>query len=80
MKVFHWLSGFAFAGKHIKCKCTGGKAGAETKIKAQHAIQGSANAQRKAEAQAKVGAVAHAQAQAPAQAKPKTKPGSKPKR
>ena len=73
MKVFHWLSPFAFPGKQIKCKCTGGKAGAETKAQAKHAIQASAKAQSKAEAQAKVSAIAHAQAQAPAQAKPKPK-------
>ena len=57
-----------------------GKAGAETKVQAQHAIQGSATAQSKAEAQVKVCAVLHAQAQAQAQAQPKPKPSGKPKR
>ena len=65
--MFHWLSGFVSAGKHTKYKCTGGKAGAETKVQAQHPIQGSAKAQSKTEAQAK--AEANAQAQAPGPAK-----------
>ena len=79
-EIIHLVYCFALAGKQIKCNCTGGKAGAETKVEAQHAIQGSAKAQSKAEAQVKVGAVAHAQAQAPAQAQPKPKPSCKPKR
>ena len=70
------VSCFAFAEKQVKCNCAGGKAGAETKVEAQHAIQGSAKAQRKAYARVKASAVAHAQAQAPAQAKPKPKPSS----